>query len=146
MLTYTSDNNNPNIKNSINYLLIIISNINKKIPIWLKYAIIFWIFSILVIKLLGFNVLDVIFNKLYMKIYTSILCSLAITYQLLNLYLLHIFTTKEVKIPEILPDFIINWLKEFEGFQNKEEIKFFKKLYYTDILIYIAMFIVLILI
>ena len=142
----TSDNNNPNIKNSINYLLIIISNINKKIPIWLKYAIIFWIFSILVIKLLGFNVLDVIFNKLYMKIYTSILCSLAITYQLLNLYLLHIFTTKEVKIPEILPDFIINWLKEFEGFQNKEEIKFFKKLYYTDILIYIAMFIVLILI
>jgi hypothetical protein len=35
-------------------------------------------------------------------------------YQLLNLYLVHKFASKIVKLPEVFPDLWVNWLKEFE--------------------------------
>ena len=141
--------NNPDISHSFNFLLLFLNKINKIIPDWIKLAFKIWIFTILVIKLLGFSVLEVYFNKEYFRVYCYITCSLIIFYQLFNLYLLHIFTTREVKIPEILPDFILNRLKgNFVGLntdKDKEWIRYLKNMYYTEILIYTVLLILMIL-
>ena len=86
----------------------------KKIPNWLKLIFSLLLVIILVLKLLGLSSLDVLNNPYYIKIFSYISCSLAIFYELLNLYLLHKFTNKNIKISEVLPEFIINWLQEFE--------------------------------
>ena len=96
----------------------------------------------IVLKLLGFNFLDVLNNVYYLKIFSYVSCSLAITYQLLNLYLIYKFYKKNTPpaIPEFLPNFIINWLKEFEilGSTN-ESFNEFKNMCYREILVYLLL-------
>ena len=103
------------------------------------------IFSIvLVLKLLGFSsIFEVITNTYYLKMYTLTLCSLATLYQLSSIYLLYIFIKKNPKIPEFLPEFLINWLKEFEELSKAESgyFKDFKKSCYTEIAIYLVVII-----
>jgi hypothetical protein len=54
---------------------------------------------------------------------------------------------KNLKISEVLPQFLINWLKEIEtSSSTKEGIKEFKKTCYTEIWIYTVMFIIFILV
>lgn len=136
-----SNNNSSNIINSI----LLLSNINKKIPNWVKLLFKLLLLSILVLKLLGFkSILDVLNNVYYLKIFSYISCSLAIIYQLLNLYLLYKFYNKNKKIPEILPIFIQNWLKEFEIISStKESFNEFKNICYIEILIYILIIILI---
>jgi len=63
----------------------------------------------------------------YIKVAYYIIFSLIISYHLLNLYLLHKFSTKQIKILEVLPEFVINRLKEVEMMSTtKAEIKEFK--------------------
>lgn len=70
----------------------------------------------------------------YLKIFYIIACSLTICYELLNLYFLHRFIKKNIKISEVLPDYIIFLLKELEEISsNIESIKFFKKSCYIHI-------------
>ena len=97
-----------------NGLFLFLSSKIKKIPNWLKLIFSLLLVIILVLKLLGLSSLDVLNNPYYIKIFSYISCSLAIFYELLNLYLLHKFTNKNIKISEVLPEFIINWLQEFE--------------------------------
>ena len=103
------------------------------------------IFSIvLVLKLLGFSsIFEVITNTYYLKMYTLTLCSLATLYQLSSIYLLYIFIKKNPKIPEFLPEFLINWQKEFEELSKAESgyFKDFKKSCYTEIAIYLVVII-----
>lgn len=142
-LSNTDNNNNLNLTNSSLFLLL--SNINKKIPNWIKLFFKLLILIILVIKLLGFSsILDIINNKEYLKIYTYVTCSLFICYQFLNIFMLYIVAKKKIKISEFLPEFLINWLKEFEIMcQSKENIKEFKNIFYTDILIYLLIIILI---
>jgi hypothetical protein len=101
--------------NSKSGFFILLSNINKKIPYWIKILFRLVFLSILVLKLLGFtNILDIYNNLIYLKLFIYTSCSLVILYQLINIFLLYKFSNKNVKIPEILPEFLINWLKEFE--------------------------------
>ena len=103
------------------------------------------IFSIvLVLKLLGFSsIFEVITNTYYLKMYTLTICSLATLYQFSSIYLLYIFIKKNPKIPEFLPEFLINWLKEFEELSKAESgyFKDFKKSCYTEIAIYLVVII-----
>jgi hypothetical protein len=94
------DNNN-NMINTNSSLFLLLSNFNKKIPSWLKIVFKLLFSIILVLKLLGFSIISVsdIFNNLYnLKILSYIICSLIISYQLLNLYLIHKFSNKKIKI------------------------------------------------
>ena len=94
--------------------------------------------------LLGFSsIFEVITNTYYLKMYTLTLCSLATLYQLSSIYLLYIFIKKNPKIPEFLPEFLINWLKEFEELSKAESgyFKDFKKSCYTEIAIYLVVII-----
>jgi hypothetical protein len=98
-------NNNSNSINSILFL----SYLNKKIPSWLKIFFKFLFVTILVLKLLGFSFLSVFsINIYYIKVAYYIIFSLIICYHLLNLYLLHKFSNKKIKILEVLPEFVIN--------------------------------------
>jgi hypothetical protein len=100
------DNNNSNIINKSFFLLI--SNLKNKIPKWLKIFFIIIGLILFVLKLLGLNFLEFIDTSYYLKIYIYITASLAILYQILNLYLLHLFIKKKVQISEVLPQFLIN--------------------------------------
>jgi hypothetical protein len=98
------ENNNSNSINSILFL----SNLNKKIPSWLKIFFKILFVTILVLKLLGFSFLSVFsINIYYIKIAYYIIFSLIICYHLLTLYLLHKFSNKNIKILEVLPEFLI---------------------------------------
>ena len=104
--------------------------------------------SLIILKLLGiiFDIdLDIINTVLYLKIFFYLSWSLAFTYQLSNLYILNKFINKNIKISEALPEFLINWFKDFYVLSsNKESIKEFKKSCYINISIYIVMFIIFI--
>ena len=97
------------------------------------------------IGILGFSVFLISVFKL--KIAICILCSLIICYHLLNLYLLHKFSNKKIKILEILPEFLINLLKEIELMSTtRAEIKEFKTTCYIKITIYLTLLILTIII
>ena len=135
--------------NSSNYSNLFLKKLNNKggcaaTPSLVKlvFKLIFSI--VLVLKLLGFSsIFEVITNTYYLKMYTLTLCSLATLYQLSSIYLLYIFIKKNPKIPEFLPEFLINWLKEFEELSKAESCYFkdFKKSCYTEIAIYLVVII-----
>ena len=120
------------------------SNFFKKIPAWIaKQLLISLIIFLIVLKLLGLSlptsILDVLFNIYYLKIYIYILTSLFTIYQLVNLYLIYKFMNNSIKIPEALPSFLINWLKEYEVFRScKSSIKEYKNMCYTQISLYLV--------
>jgi hypothetical protein len=136
-------NSNTNIVK--NGFFIFISKINSKIPSWLKLSFKLLILVLVVLKLLGFSIIFDVLNNLYLlKKLIYFLCSVVIGYQLLNLYLIHKFSFKKVKYPEVLPDFIINWLKEFKTITSCESgIKRFKQICYIEICIYLFIMVVI---
>jgi hypothetical protein len=128
---------------SSNALFLLIKNIYKKIPVRVKLLVNLIIIFLIVLKLLGLtlptSILDVLFNIYYLKIYIYILTSLFTIYQLVNLYLIYKFMNNNIKIPELLPEFLINWLKEYEVFKSsKTGIKEYKNMCYTQISIYLV--------
>lgn len=124
--------------------LLILSNINNKIPDWIKLLFKkLFLFIVVVFILLVYYIIIQIVNKVCLIKICIFISSLIISFDLLNLYLMHKFTTKNVKISEVLPDFIINWLKELEVISRSEvTIKSFKKIYYVDISIYLTIAII----
>lgn len=139
----TDSQTDNNISNNNSSLFLLLSNITKKIPSWVKLFFRLLLLTILVLKLLGISILEFLNCTLYIKIYSYITCSLLISYQLLNLYLLQKFSNNNnIKIPEVLPNFIINWLKEFEIIGSKKKnINNFKQIYYIEISIYLVILI-----
>jgi hypothetical protein len=121
-----------------------LSNINKKIPNWVKLLL-----KLLLLSILGFSSIFIFFflsNINYIKIFSYFSCSLVIIFQLFNLYLLHKFSNKNIKISAegLLPDFIINWLKDIEIISsNKKSINEFKKTCYIEILVYLLIIILI---
>jgi hypothetical protein len=143
-----NNNSNSNFINSNNTLLLFLSNLNKKIPSWIKILFRFLFLTILVLKLLGYSLLSVfLINTYIFKIVYYISCSLVISYHLLSLYLLHKFSTKNIKISAVFPEFVINWLKGIELMSSSTPgIKEFKTNCYMEITVYIIILIVTVLI
>ena len=76
----------------------------------------------------------------YLRIYCYVVCTLVIFYQLLNLFLLHKFSKKNIKIPKVLPEFLINWLKSIKLLSShSESIKDIKSSSYKQILFYLLL-------
>ena len=93
----------------------------------------------IIFNLLGFEgVFNILSNNYYIKLFCYISCSLSICYEMLNLYMLHRFINKNINISSVLPDYIIELLKELENISSDiESIKYFKKTCYIHILLYI---------
>lgn len=135
-----NENNNANTSSS---LLVFLSKITKYIPTWLK--IVFSLFSlvILILKLFGYNFIDLFIDYTLLKNVMYGYASVVIIYILLDLYLLHKFSTSNFKIPEILPQFIINWLRDIEGTaSSKVSLDVAKETNYIHLLIYIISIII----
>jgi len=143
-----NNNNNSEVLNSSSSLFLLFNKIIKIIPHWLKLSFRLILLIILVLKLLGVNsILDIFNHVVYFKLYCYISCSLVILYQLLNIYLIYKFSQPETKIFEFYPEFIINWLKEFEEIGKSKEIaKYFKDMYYREIYLYFILIIIAVLI
>ena len=137
-------NSNSNSINSIIFL----SYLNKKIPNWLKIFFKILFVTILVLKLLGFSFLSVFsINIYYIKVAYYIICSLIIFYHLLCLYLLHKIVNKNLKILEVLPEFVKKWIKWIEMLTTtKADRKEFKTNSYMEITVYLLLMIITIII
>ena len=148
--TISSPLSGDEVNNKINSLLpgfTVFSYLNKKIPSWVKLVIKLFLVFLLVIKLLGISFLEFYNSWLYLRMYCYFVSTLIIMYELLNLYLMHKFHTQTIKIPQVLPDFLRNWLKEFEAVSSRVEyIKEFKKGCYIEIGMYLSLIIIVTLI
>ena len=81
------------LNNNTNGFYLFLSQLHSKIPVsWVKLAFKLLMLVLVILKLLGFTVFDVLNNLYYLKIYSITSCSLVIGYQLLNLYLIHKFS------------------------------------------------------
>ena len=114
---------------------IFLKNLNNKIPLWVKFGIKFIFLIIIILKLLGINLIDFFSTIYYIKMYFLISASLVIIYFLLCLYLLHKFyNNPNLNIPEILPDFLIDWLDYLKSLSSsKELLNYTKKIYYIEL-------------
>lgn len=125
------NNSNNNLSTNIlnkSGIFLMLSNLNNKIPSWVK----------LILRLIILSIIDLLSNIFYIKLFAYLTCSLVILYQIFNIYLLHRFISKNLKISLVLPDFIINWLKELETISlNIENSQYFKNSCYIQILIYL---------
>lgn len=120
----------------------LIRKINKFLPLWFKYFLSLLVICLFIFKLIGINYLDIIVNIYYLKIISYLLSTLAIFFQLTNLYFLNKFASKVFQISNILPNFIINWLKEFETLSSsKESINEYKYECYLQISLYLLIII-----
>lgn len=84
------------------------------------------------------------------KIYAIVSCSVAICFELLNLYFLYKYVrgrvcTKKVKYSKILPDFIINWLQGIEIISSsKTHMNSVKNLCCTHIFVYLIIVVIIV--
>ena len=138
--------NNMNTINNNNIFFLLLSKIYNYLPFWFKYISKIILVLIVVLKILGYNLIDIFIDYYLLKNILYVYSSLMISYYLLNLYLLHVFYTRKVKIPEVLPNFIINWLKDFEIMAGRKlAFDWFTKGFYIQIVIYIVAIIILLL-
>lgn len=131
-------------KVSTSGLFLILSKLNDRVPDLVKLIFKLFLFILIVLKLFGLNLIDIFMNVNYLRIYSYLSVSVVIMYQLLNLYLLYLFSKKNIKIFEFLPEFLINWLKEFEYMsKTQDRIKAYKNMCYIELFLYICILIFL---
>lgn len=121
-------------------ILILFKNISKKVPEPVKIFIGFYLLLFLILKILGLpGILDITTEDKYMRWLGISLCLLAIFYQTLNLWLVHMFICKKIKISSVWPDSIINWLKYLEAVsKSKPLLVWFKQRRYIQIVLYLC--------
>ena len=113
--------------------------IMNKIPTWVKSMFGSLFLTVIILNLLGLNIVSFLNNAYYLKIYLLIVVGLANLYQLFEIYMLYLFIKKNIQISEVLPDFIIDQLKQLEMIsQEKESVKSFKEGCYIQLSIYIT--------
>ena len=112
-------------------------------PDWLRFIFILFVLINIVLKLLGYNIIDIFIDYYLLKNFVCVYCLIIINYHLLSIYLIHKFYSKKIIIPEVLPNFIINWLKEFEIMSDtKEAVKIFSINSYIEISIYFTILLI----
>ena len=130
-----TDTTNPESKG----LFLLFTKINQYLPTGLKYFLSLLVTSLLILIIIGFNYLDLFFIIYYLKLLSYSFSTLAILYQLTNLYLLKFFSYHEFKISNMLPNILKNWLREFEALNSSLESKIeYKNECYLQITIYIV--------
>nr|WVH38325.1 hypothetical protein [Trametes versicolor] len=129
-------------------IFIFLSKLSNKIPTPIKVVGKLQLGIFLVMKLLGFSIIDVWTNQEKLKIYIAVLTIFVILCQLLSLFFLFRFSKgKNINCLEILPDFLINWLNDLKEMSlNNEVFKSTKESLYLHIVIYIVVLIFLVLI
>nr|YP_003495103.1 hypothetical protein TrcifM_p12 [Trametes cingulata]ADD21057.1 hypothetical protein [Trametes cingulata] len=151
MLTFNfSFNSQSEVENNVrnNSLFLFLGNFINKIPFWFKVIFKIILISLLGLKLLGISIFEFYNNIYYLEIYCLVLCILYILYECVNLYLLHIFSTKKnKKIPDVLPNFFIDWLNSFKVLSSNELLKNeTKKNCYVHISLYLVIMLFIIII
>lgn len=130
-------NSNSNLINSTLFL----SNLITKIPRWIRILFRILFVTILILKFRGFSVMSFFFiNTFNWKLISYTVFSIIIIYHLLNLYLLHQISNKKIKVLDIWPEFIIQWLKELEDWGSS---KAGKKAYKTECYVQITLYLIL---
>ena len=133
-----TDTTNPESKG----LFLLFTKINQYLPTGLKYFLSLLVTSLLILKIIGFNYLDLFFIIYYLKLLSYSFSTLAILYQLTNLYLLKFFSYHEFKISNMLQNILKNWLREFEALNSSlESIIEYKNECYLQLTIYIVILI-----
>jgi hypothetical protein len=92
-------------------LLLFLSKLNNKIPDLVKlfFKFLFGVLFIFKLFIFIFDIdLDITKTAVYFKYYLYIMGSLAFIYQFSNLYFLNKAINKNLKISEVLPQFLIN--------------------------------------
>jgi hypothetical protein len=127
-------------------LFLIIKELKNKLPKWLKLSFSFLFISFILINKFGLiNILNITFDSYYLKVFILSYSFLVIIYLLLNLYFVYLFSIKKIQISEVLPNFVINWLKDIEVMcSSKEGIQAIKELFYRELLVYIIIIAVVI--
>lgn len=122
--------------------------ISNKIPSGFKFGFKLVFIVVLVLKVLGFSLYtDFYLNMHNFKLLNQTLCVLWILYLLLHIYLIHKFAQKDRQVPQILPEFLIEWLSEFkEIVATPQSIKSVKNMYYIQIVLYICIIVFTILV
>ena len=129
--------NNPNEIINTSLLLLISKGI-KKLPDWLKFLFFLISLGLFFLKLFGYNIIDIIIDDSLLIYIIYGYSSLAISYFLLHLYLLQKFYKAKVNIPEILPQFIIDWLEGIKILASNEVgFKTNKETVYLNLIVYI---------
>ena len=120
-------------------LFLIINKIKNKLPKWLKLLFGLLFISLILINKFGLiNILKIIFDGYYLKLFILSYSFIIILYIFFVLYLVYLFSKKKIQISEVLPDFIINWLKLIEIMcSSKEGIQAIKNLYYRELVVYL---------
>jgi len=120
--------------------LLFFSGLKNKVPNWLKLLIKLIVLSFFLLKFLGLNILGILINIYYLKLYCYLSSTIAIVIQLLSLYFLHKFSsskTTELNLSPVLPDFIKEWLKDLKlASSSKEGINMYKESIYIHITIF----------
>ena len=143
----TNVTNTTRVNNNKGIFLILVNKIINYIPYWIKFALILIFILILLIKIIGIeNFLNtfVLGKTIYFKWFGYFSCSFVILFNLLNLYLIHKFSQSDIKVSKLFPDFLINWLNDFKIISaNEDSIKFFKDMYYRDIIVYLVIIVII---
>lgn len=124
-------------------IFLLLSNLNKKIPHWLKLFFKVTLMLLVIIRLLGFsNPIDFFSNIFYIKMWAYIASSMGILYELTSLYYLHKFYRNvDAPINKFYPHFFKDWIIEIRiTSSNKDAFQDFK----SASLLYIGIYLVFI--
>ena len=89
-----------------------------------KYIFLYILVLFFIIKLLGFKTYTGFFlNDYYIKIYFYVSAFIVVSIFILQIILLHLFVNNKIKINELLPNFIIDWLETIKYFSETKEAK-----------------------
>lgn len=120
-----------------------LTNFKDKLPLIIKILLIPFILFIICYVLYGSKFIIFIKSAYFFKLYAFGGLFIAISYEIINLFCLYKFSKKSIEISEMLPNFLINHLKQLEMIsQEKTNLQFYRKNYiYFHIFMYIGILI-----
>ena len=125
-------------------IFLLLSKGIKKLPTGVKTFFTILFIIIFVLKLFGYNLIDLYINDKLLRIYLYCYGSVMIIFILLNLYLLHKAYKGQLQISAILPKFIQTWLNGFIILSNKKSVyDNTKETFYLNLMIYIVSLIII---
>jgi hypothetical protein len=109
--------------------------LNKiKLPEWLIYSILYILLSISIKKYTGLSIFDILFNNWFMLClvcFSFFINIIITTYYISSLYFILMFTLNKLSIPENLPGFLKNRLRDLYSISQYKDAdrEIFIKLY-----------------
>ena len=112
-----------------------------RIKKWLKLIFIIIFLLGLIVRIYGLSsFVNFITNAYYIKIYFIVGCMLAIIFLLFELYAVHLFVSNKLKIPELLPEFMIKFFSDMKFISSSPQLlKDFKRNTYKEVTLYLIL-------